>query len=1060
MELSDADLKVRLQEIPKLDSKKRNNLKTKIQNLLKEEWTTFSEKGEVNFQGCKNAAHCSRLYQIVITIEKENGKETIYQENKEKLDNMSIEKELDITGKELKDFLEQFKYKTNINNINIHVLHSIRLSIKSLIKTTKEFKHIIWSNSILLVLKRYIQKNEQPQRKPDEAAKSFTKYISELNKFFTDTKIVEQKKKMQDQEYKSINNKLLDFFTSDENILTEDVIKNYLWNPDSEEYASRLLILQKLKNKIENWPKNKQEKNKSLVSKLIQYKTYDSLQNMSESLLYAEQSIQSESEYYEIDIDILEKKYAKYGIQISSFLWSYRNEIEWKLSKLPKLYKKKIAESVQKTLIHGLKEFKKWGQEYNPKDFENRPASYRWYLKDHLTKAFATINYKVLSTAKLSLQKNTTKFEALTLNDKNKYSKIFAEFDRMINSKILDNGDFDKPYTSIEWIDANTNNWNILDTEPSNSDHANKGLQLLKNMQIENKPPESKILNEKDIEAEKKASLAVIAVVAVALAAEWWAAMTGTPIWWAISVFIALWYNLADLFTKDDLALTIAREVWIAQQLWVPDDYIMPQWFIDNLFIMTWMFPWLSAYSKAKKIKKLANTHGISADDIAGLKNLQWKVFGNKFDEKVSEINQVHSLKEVTTETNIVRNNDWTIKSSTPLDYYTAKALYKSIDTVQKRYAATKKLLGHKLYPLQKNRLIEAHNYMSKRFNELFKLESQWKLTDTDEIKELQKIRTAKWRILMKKPTKEEIKAYKDVKEDEPVYSRTDSEALMNQGLAGIGDLLKLFSKAERRRKKILRNKMKLKIQHLWAIKWDIIQIRSPNSSNYLYIELKSDDIKNQTQQLMKYAPKNGTELWDITQIFPIISKKELQDINIFRRSQWLKVLDINNIYIISNHWKIKKDAIPLLKHFTREQIYSIINDLDSFLSNIKSFPNDYDNPYEYIVSIFKLSNPPKWDIESIEYLEKIFKSDFWIRIFNNASIWHINIEKQKPVDSNLLDLILENEEKVIKLTQESNEHNQKYSSTRLSHYDIALIMIHRPNGINAIIFKEVFSNK
>ena len=299
-------------------------------------------------------------------------------------------------------------------------------------------------------------------------------------------------------------------------------------------------------------------------------------------------------DYFWIDwseITEIQNELEALNLDINKLLEWYKNYIETNLTWLTEKQKGKVITSIANkiltlwSIIEELKaDFESWEK------FSNN----RWIINEKIQDSFSNINDKVLPS--LALLSKINSWETTNLQEEWIYNirEQFEEIQRMLLSDILTDWDFDKTWRSWEIIDANTNNWNVLDinNETDSQFLSENWITWVEWLSL---------LSENDKQIETTAQYTFYALLAVQIWLEF------TPVWWTAGAGI----DWADIFTDEDVLLTIAKSM-----PWVSNDYKAEKTWVDNTLAWIWLIPWATILTKAPKL-----TNWIFELDPSELKN-------------------------------------------------------------------------------------------------------------------------------------------------------------------------------------------------------------------------------------------------------------------------------------------------------------------------------------------------------------------------------------------------------------------------------------------------------
>jgi len=264
-------------------------------------------------------------------------------------------------------------------------------------------------------------------------------------------------------------------------------------------------------------------------------------------------------------------------LDINKLLEWYKTYIETNLNWLNEEQINKVKQSISNKILTLWVEIEvlKWDLE-NWENFKNN----RWIINEKIQDNFSDINNKILPSLALFSKINSWEHISLQENWIYDIKEQFEEIKRMLWAEVLSDWDFDKTWKSMELIDANINNWNILDNENKND------KQFLNENWIKSIEWIS-LLNENDKQVEKTAQYTFYALLAVQIWLEF------TPVWWTAWA----WIDWTDIFTDEEVLLTIAK--WMP---WVNNDYKAEKTWIDNTLAWIWLIPWATILTKSPKL--------------------------------------------------------------------------------------------------------------------------------------------------------------------------------------------------------------------------------------------------------------------------------------------------------------------------------------------------------------------------------------------------------------------------------------------------------------------------
>ncbi|PID86444.1 hypothetical protein CSB08_00475 [Candidatus Gracilibacteria bacterium] len=323
----------------------------------------------------------------------------------------------------------------------------------------------------------------------------------------------------------------------------------------------------------------------------------------------------SNFEYFGIDTkQILEIKgeLDSLDLDLNKILDGYKNYIETNLSGLTKEQIDKVKLSISNRVLglgNEIKDLK--GDLDDGEDFKNN----RWVINEKITDNFSDINNKLLPS--LALLSKINSGENINLREEGLYDvrDKLEEIKKMLGTEVLSDGDFDKTWKSIELIDANTNNWNILDIREDIDVRflEENGITSIENISL---------LSEKDKQIESTAQYTFYALLAIQIGLEF------TPIGWTAGAGI----DGADVFSDEDVLMKIATSM-----PWVDSNYKVEKTWIDNALATIGLIPGGTILTKSPKLvnwvfelepskfKEFMNILNDSLDEMA--KNMGWNNF-------------------------------------------------------------------------------------------------------------------------------------------------------------------------------------------------------------------------------------------------------------------------------------------------------------------------------------------------------------------------------------------------------------------------------------------------
>jgi hypothetical protein len=370
------------------------------------------------------------------------------------------------------------------------------------------------------------------------------------------------------------------------------------------------------------------------------------------------ETIESVSTYFSVDLTKLNNQLEKnhLNLDLVSFLSWYKNYIEENLSTFE--YKEKIIDSISKKigqLSEIVQERIDWVDEqieendYKKEDRVKEIQNQRWIINSKIQELFSDINNKVLPWASLLL-----KNQSIPNDSKKIKHESLEEIQTMFEAKILDDWDFDKTFWSWELIDANTNNWNTLDSSnPEDKEFFDKNW-------IKTLSEVPSLLEWNDKKIEENATIAYFSYIFISMVPYVWAAASVPS-------------DMIDLFSDEEWVIKILRGMWI-----IDENFRMEKSMLDNILGWLWLaltIFWLQSISKWWKIIK----NWSKLDKIWAWKIEQWLVvMGKKLwltEEKINKVLDLFrkSKNETKWWTEII---EWS--SSTPINFYKNKITWET----------------------------------------------------------------------------------------------------------------------------------------------------------------------------------------------------------------------------------------------------------------------------------------------------------------------------------------------------------------------------------------------
>ncbi len=267
------------------------------------------------------------------------------------------------------------------------------------------------------------------------------------------------------------------------------------------------------------------------------------------------------------------------NLDVNQVLEQYSKYIDTKLDWLNQIQKDKIKLVIKRKILKLWWDIKE--QKYDLKSWEDFKKN-RWIINSRLQENFAEINNKILPSAEILSQYN--KWDKPSSRENWLYSlddKI-EEIQKMFNSEVLENWEFDKTWRSWEVIDANTNNWNVVDSTNRMDSRFLKEKWLKQVEWIS-------LLSSEDKKIEEKAMLYFMAMI--------WVQIWVETIWWIPWTLVGWWVDLYDTFSKDEALLEILQGLNL-----VPDNYKMDKTALDNILAWIWIIPWMTQIVKGSKL--------------------------------------------------------------------------------------------------------------------------------------------------------------------------------------------------------------------------------------------------------------------------------------------------------------------------------------------------------------------------------------------------------------------------------------------------------------------------
>ena len=326
----------------------------------------------------------------------------------------------------------------------------------------------------------------------------------------------------------------------------------------------------------------------------------------------SESNDSSNFEYFWIDTEQIweiQWELDSLDLDINNILDWYKTYIETNLSWLTKEQIDKVKLSISNRILGLWGEIKdlKWDLD-DWEDFKNN----RWIINEKITDNFSDINNKLLPS--LALLSKINSWENINLREEWLYDvrDKLEKIKKMLWAEVLSDWDFDKTWKSMELIDANTNNWNILDIR---EDIDARFLEENWITSIE----DISLLSEKDKQIESTAQYTFYALLAIQIWLEF------TPIWWTAWA----WIDWADIFSDEDVLMKFATGM-----PWVDSNYKVEKTWVDNALATIWLIPWWTILTKSPKLvnwvfelepskfKEFMNILNDSLDEMT--KNMWW----------------------------------------------------------------------------------------------------------------------------------------------------------------------------------------------------------------------------------------------------------------------------------------------------------------------------------------------------------------------------------------------------------------------------------------------------
>ncbi len=411
------------------------------------------------------------------------------------------------------------------------------------------------------------------------------------------------------------------------------------------------------------------------------------------------------AKYFNIDKNKLEKvswKLLKAWLKPANFLSKYKNIIETKLSWLKNIpnwdkFLDKIKLSIWKRFI----DLNNWLGDLKDKVSNWKTIyDYKWDINDMIQDKFNIVNTEILPSVEL-LIKEWWKI------DQRKWYWTWKENDKleetinMLNSKVLENWDFDKTWTSWEIIDANTNTWNIFDTDGMIEGSTDKAI--LSHEWI-NEIESINTLSETDKKIEAEATAAII----------WYVLAMLVPVAWDIASLPA---DIQDILWDQDGLIQVLKQTWQIPENYnrvnhLSDKLLWVVWVIASLTVIFWVWIGINKILKSWKLAKYTNK----------LKKL-WvknpeKMIEESFNKSNNKLWKKIDLKE---ENKIMTPNPELVKRNAKLK-------------PQERIDKASQLLEKNFSLEQKNAILEAHDIWKNDRESWIYNYSQEQLTQKTEI--------------------------------------------------------------------------------------------------------------------------------------------------------------------------------------------------------------------------------------------------------------------------------------------------------------------------------------
>ena len=441
---------------------------------------------------------------------------------------------------------------------------------------------------------------------------------------------VRKRKEMNNKTSKSKIDKKATYWAGTENIPQTPLTGGMLWKNNKTKKLER----QETNNKklggtntsgknwekqkvIENWKKPKTELNSIKNTKIKEISEL----HKNEIANYFIDFDEENKESYKNELLDLDKKLKKNGLNLDiySFLDSYKQYIETNLRWLKPMYLNKIKKSilfrvlqlsriVDERILFVDKQIEKWN--YKRWDRRKEIQNQRWIINQKMQDYFSFVNSELLpSVAMLLRYWKKYLHKKISMREESLYnvSDKLKEINKMLDSEVLPNWNFDKTIWSLEIFDAYTNHWDIFDISRTTATFTERWIDrdLFKLDRIKTVKWVS-LLSEKDKKIEQDAITYYMLAVAAQITIEVWPAVAGSifpGVWtavWALVWDVAWWVvNVADLFSNTEVLLDWLQDAWL-----VDPNYRMGKTLIDNILAWIWLLPWMTPLLKWEKVAK------------------------------------------------------------------------------------------------------------------------------------------------------------------------------------------------------------------------------------------------------------------------------------------------------------------------------------------------------------------------------------------------------------------------------------------------------------------------